>query len=112
MVWLHQLAFHTDKKLQHTSGVHALGGDLAKDRVFTAQDRFVLVVHDGAGAHRCILSEISRKSRDGWDHNDHPELSSFLPSPDNGINNGTSDGVEDRCLLVSSRSDLMGLAAV
>ena len=98
-------------KVQPTSGVHALGGDLAEDRVFTAQDRLVLVIHDGASACRFILPEVSRKSRDGWDHNDHSELSSLLASSENRLDDGLPNGVEDRRLLVSSSSDLVGLAA-
>lgn len=88
-----------------------MGGDLAENRVFTAQDRLVLVIHDGASACRFILPEVSRKSRDGWDHNDHSELSSLLASSDNSLDNGLPNGVEDRRLLVSSSSDLVGLAA-
>lgn len=93
-----------------TSGIHALGGNLAEDGVFTAQDRLVLVVHDGAGACRFILAEVSRKSRDGGNHDDHSELSSLLGSSDNGLDDGLTNGVENGRLFVSRGSDLMGLA--
>lgn len=79
--------------------------------MFTAQDRLVLVIHDGASACRFILPEVSRKSRNGRDHNNHSELSSLLAGSDNSLDDGLPNGVEDRRLLVSSSSDLVGLAA-
>ena len=79
--------------------------ELAEDRVLATIDRLILVIHDRPGACCFRLSKISCKSRNGRNHNDHPELSSFPGCTDASINDGLSNGIEYRFLLISSGRD-------
>lgn len=79
--------------------------NLAEDGMLAAVDRLVLVIHDGSSTRRLVLSEIPRKPGDGRDNNDDTEFPTGLASSHTGIDNGTSDGVEDRGLLVAGSRD-------
>lgn len=93
------------KKTRLTCRVNTLFLDLSENRVFTTADGLVLVVHDCSSASGFNLSQVSGKTRDGWDHDDHSESSAFFTSSHTSLDNGASDNIMDGRLVLSRGSD-------
>ena len=88
-----------------TRRINALLADLAVNRVLAAANRLVLVVHDGTGARRRIVAQVTRKAGDGGDDNDNAELAVLLSSANASVDNCPADVVVDRVLLAASGGD-------
>ena len=81
------------------SRVDTLFLNLAKNRMLPTVDRLVLVVHDSTRAHRSIVSEITRKARDGGNDDNYPEFSAFFTRFDASIDYGPTNRIVYRSLL-------------
>lgn len=52
-----------------------------------------------------IVSQVTSESRNGRNDDDDSELAAFLTCSDTSINDGLTDLIVDRCLLLSRRRD-------
>lgn len=75
--------------------------DLTHDRIVASADRPVLVVHDCTGTSRSGVAQVTGKTGDCRDDNDHTEFASFLACTNAGIDDGAADGVEYGTLVVA-----------
>ena len=85
--------------------VHTFFLDLAEDGVFAAVDGFVLVVHNCTSACCRVVSQIASKPRDGGDHDDDSEFTTFFPGFDAGVYYSSPNYIVDWRLLLAGGSD-------
>lgn len=97
-----------EKKRKPTSWVDTLFLDLSEDRVLAATNRLVLVVHDRSSTQRSIVAQIASESRNRGDDNDNPELAALFACAHASLDDRSADRVENRALLITSRSDYDG----
>lgn len=96
---------YTKKKPRLTCRVNTLCPDLAENRVFATADGLVLIVHDCSSASGFDLTQVSSKTRDGWDHDDHSEFPAFFTGSHTSLDNGASNDIMDGRLVLSRGSD-------